>query len=144
MLVFADALVLMDRSLWNYLRLTTWSPWIGRYLRERNNDPRSMLCAYFKSNLSVNGGWRSSSWGFVKILFFSDDSSIDGESLFFLSILNRYETIFRSKLSRWTILEPLLENETVYILPNWSGGGCWHFLQRWGIHLLHSIWHYFW
>ena len=57
MLVFSAASSATERSLRKSQMLTTWSPQRVRYLREHENEPRSMLCAYFKSHCQVNGGY---------------------------------------------------------------------------------------
>ena len=123
MLVFAAALVSMERSLWKLRRLTTWSPRRVRYLRERDNYPRSMFCMYVKDYWIVHGGCVWSSWVVAKSLFLPVDVSINGESIVLLSMVNMDVAGASSKLSRWTILEPPLGNAIVYISPNWSGGG---------------------
>ena len=60
------------------------------YLRESDNDPRSISCVDSKFHWTVHGGCREYSWVLTKSLFVPGDDFIDGESGFLLSIMNVY------------------------------------------------------
>ena len=52
---------------------------------------------------------------FAKMKLVPVDTSIDGESGHFLSIVNLDVVVYRSKLLHWTILDTPLGNSIVYI-----------------------------
>ena len=134
MLLFADALSAMQRSLWKSQRLKTWSPRRVRDLREYDNQPRSMFCEYAKAHCPVKSGCKWYFWVVAKILLVSGDASIDGECIVFLSIVNLDVSGASQTLPRWIIQYPPLGNAIVYISPNWSDGGTLAIFQGCGIH----------
>ena len=103
-----------------------------------------MLFVDFKYYLPVNVICKWYLWVVSKRLFIPGYASIDGESEVLLSIENMDVAGSIWNILRCTTLKPQLGNEIVYILPIFSGGGVFIFLQVWVIHLLHSRQQYFW
>ena len=61
---------------------------------------------------------------FAKTKLVPVDTSIDGESGHFLSIVNLDVVVYRSKLLHWTILDTPLGNSIVYISYFFPVVGC--------------------
>ena len=112
MLVFDLALSEIDRSLWKYLRLTTWQPHRVMVWIKRKNEPMSGFEGEVRAcwPVQVRCGW---SWRFfTKRLLVSVGGASTGKfSVDLVSIVSGAS----EKLSHLTILDFTLENSIVYI-----------------------------